>query len=178
MIANASFGYTQRGFFLAKDDTLIAGKWNDALGGGDVNGASLSRANAVMYTTPTFGGFSASAAFGEDNIWDAALRYAGEFSGIRVAAGIGYSYNSTGLTEFTKDHATGAEPTHLKGSASILHVPSGLYLTGAYLKKDTDIAGRPDITLWYAQGGIAKGLATPCSTASTAGWIEPHQRGP
>ena len=117
-----------------------------------------------MYSTPTLGGFSAQAAFGEDNIWDVAVRYAGEFSGIRVAAGVGYINNSNGLNEVTKDHAVGPEPAIWKGSASILHVPSGLYLTGAYLKKDTDIAGRPDITLWYAQAGISKNWFGPGNT--------------
>src|SRR5262245_32662769 len=156
VIANASLGYTQRGFFLALNNTLIAGKWGDALGGNDVNGASLSRANAVSYTSPTFGGFSLSAAWGEDDIWDAALRYAGEFGGFRVAAGIGYIHNSSGTNEITKDHNIGPEPNVWKGSASVLHVSSGLFLTGAHVHKDTDIAGRPDITLWYVQGGISK----------------------
>ena len=64
--------------------------WADLLGGGTINGSTLSRANAISYTSPTFGGFSVSAAWGEDDIWDVALRYAGEFSGFRVAAGIGY----------------------------------------------------------------------------------------
>jgi hypothetical protein len=85
-----------------------------------------------------------------------ALRYAGEFAGFRLAAGIGYINNSSGLNEVTKDHATGSEPNQIKGSASILHVASGLYLTGAHVRSDQDVAGRPDITLWYVQGGIAK----------------------
>ncbi len=143
VIANASIGYTQRGMFLALDDTLIAGKWTDALGGNAVNGASLSRANAVRYDTPTFGGFSVSAAWGEDDIWDVALRYAGEFAGFRLAAGIGYINNSTGLNEVTKDHNVGPEPAQLKGSASILHVASGLYLTGAYVRSDNDVPAVP-----------------------------------
>jgi len=155
VIANASIGYTQRGFFLALDDTLVAGKWGAALGGNDVNGASLSRANAIQYTSPTVGGFSVSGSWGEDDIWDVALRYAGEFSGFRVAAGIGFIHNSSGLTEITKDHAVGPEPDVLKGSASILHVKSGLYLTGAYVNKDND-NGNPDTTLWYVQGGIGQ----------------------
>src|SRR5262245_52288175 len=130
VIANASFGYTQRGFFLTDDATgaLIAPTWNTVMGGSAVSGASLSRANAISYTSPTLGGFSVSAAWGEDDIWDVALRYAGEFSGFRVAGGIGYIHNSSGTNEVTKDHAacaipaagaTGAmcEPNQWKGSA-------------------------------------------------------------
>jgi hypothetical protein len=160
VIANASIGYIQRGMIVSVGGTLVGGlTWNDMLGGGTVNGASLSRGNVIAYSTPTFGGFSASAAWGEDNVWDIALRYAGEFSGFRVAAGIGYINNSTGLSEVTKDQNVGVEPSQIKGSASILHVASGLFLTGAYLVQDNDNAfgaGTPDTTLWYVQGGISK----------------------
>ena len=40
--------------------------------------------------SPTFAGFTVQAAYGEDDLADVALRYAGEFNGIRVGAGIGY----------------------------------------------------------------------------------------
>jgi hypothetical protein len=167
VIANSAIGYWQRGMSLVNsaNDALIAPSWSTAMGGNSVNGASLSRANAVSYTSPTFGGFSVAAAWGEDDIWDIGLRYAGEFSGFRVAAGIGYISNSSGLNEVTKDHAVGSEPSQVKGSASVLHVASGLYLTGAYLQQDNDASSttlggqtfaRPDTTLWYVQGGISK----------------------
>ena len=61
---------------------MQAGTWSNALGGGTVNGASLSRANAISYTSPTFGGFSVGASWGENDFWDVALRYAGEFGGL------------------------------------------------------------------------------------------------
>jgi hypothetical protein len=162
VIANASIGYTQRGMFLALDDNLQDGTWAAALGGNTVNGASLSRANAVRYDTPTFGGFSLSVSAGEDDVWDAALRYAGEFSGFRVAAGVGFIHNSAGTGDVTDRSGTtspfpdGTEPDVWKGSASILHVKSGIYLTSAYVNQDNDVAGRPDTTLWYVQGGIGQ----------------------
>jgi hypothetical protein len=178
VIANASFGYTQRGFFLTNDanGALLGPTWSTIMGGNAVNGASLSRANAVSYTSPTFGGFTLSAAWGEDDIWDVALRYAGEFGGFRVAAGIGYIHNSNGLNEVTKDQAacvvppvgiTAAmcEPNQWKGSASILHVKSGIFLTGAHVRQDNNqlsqtlsgaLVDRPDTTLWYVQGGIGQ----------------------
>jgi hypothetical protein len=154
VIANASIGYIQRGF----TDPNTGFTWSQWLGGNNVNGASLSRGNVIAYSTPTFGGFSASAAWGEDDVWDIALRYAGEFSGFRVAAGIGYINNSNGLSEIAKDTASGpgTESSQVKGSASILHVASGLFLTGAYLVQDNDLPSTPDTTLWYLQGGISK----------------------
>jgi hypothetical protein len=168
--ANSSIGYTQRGF----TDPASGQTWAAILGGNPVNGAGLSRANAVSYTSPTVGGFSLGAAWGENDVWDVALRYAGEFSGFRFAGGIGYISNSSGLGDVTENNFVGVkgldspvgsgsypQPTQVKGSASILHVGSGLYLTGAYLRQDndgTDLKGNvlADTTLWYGQGGIAK----------------------
>jgi hypothetical protein len=165
VIANANIGYTQRGMFLAVNDVLVNGTWASALGGNTVNGSGLSRGNVISYSTPTLGGFSASAAWGEDDVWDAALRYAGEFSGFRLAAGIGYAHNDSGLGDFNEDF-TGATPgtaadnngpriSQVKGSASVLHVATGLFLTGAFVNQDNDNSN-PNTTLWYVQGGIAK----------------------
>jgi hypothetical protein len=158
VIANASIGYSQRGFL----EPLTGNTWAALLGGNTVNGSSLSRANAVRYDTPTVGGFSVAAAWGENDLWDVALRYAGEFSGFRVAAGIGYADNVGGTGDALEDNSlgvtgfTGAQISQVKGSASILHVASGLYLTSAYLTQDNDTAGVPDTTLWYIQGGISQ----------------------
>jgi hypothetical protein len=161
VIANVNVGYWNRAF--SANGTGL--NWGDLLGGGTVNGSTLSRGNVINYTTPTVGGFSASAAWGENDVWDVALRYAGEHAGFRVAAGIGYSSNASGLGEassLASDAAAapnttiGQEPTMVKGSASILHVATGLYLSGSYIKQDNNIAGRNDTTLWYVNGGISK----------------------
>jgi hypothetical protein len=162
VIANASFGYTQRGF----TDPGSGQSWSNLLGGNAVNGASLSRGNAVSYSTPNISGFTVSGAWGENDLWDVALRFAGEFSGFRVAAGIGYVVNQGGLGDVTEDSGLTLvppaalpglpRPTQLKGSAAVLHVASGLYLQGTYLNQDNDIAGRADTILWYLQGGISK----------------------
>jgi predicted porin len=157
VIANANIGYWQRSFNLNLGGGLVGGTWDAALGGGTVNGSTLSRANAISYTSPTFGGFSVSAAWGEDDVWDAALRYAGVFGGFRVAAGVGFLHNSTGVGEVTKDNpgVVGPQPDLWKGSASILHVASGLFLSGAFVNRDND-TGAPNTRMYYAQGGIAK----------------------
>jgi hypothetical protein len=157
VVANASFGFANRSFFLSENGQLLDFTWNDAMGGSNVSGASTARANAIMYTSPTFGGVSFQAAFGENDIWDTALRYAGEHAGFRVAAGIGYAFNHSGTDEITPEFIrNGVEPSQWKGSASILHVASGVFLTGTYLHQDNDRERTPDTTLWYLQGGIAK----------------------
>jgi hypothetical protein len=158
--ANASIGYWNRGFAVVATAGAPVGpinSWSDFLGGSAVNGASLSRANAIMYTSPTFGGFSVSASWGEDEQWDAALRYAGEFAGFRIAAGLGYRYNHSGLGEALKDNPGVADvrPEQFIASGSILHLSSGLFLTASYVNQDND-NGLGDTTLWYVQAGISK----------------------
>jgi porin-like protein len=166
--ANAQVGYTQRGFV----DPNTGTSWAALLGGNTVNGASLSRANAISYTSPTFGGFSVSAAWGENDAWDAAIRFAGEFSGFRVAAALAYADNLSGLGDSLEDNSVGVvglgikiggvgteffpQISQVKGSASILHVATGLYLTGAYVNQDNDTLTSTNTTLWYVQGGVSK----------------------
>jgi hypothetical protein len=155
VIANVNVGYWQRSFHVTNGGATLDAKWTNLLGGSAVDGSTLSRANAISYTSPTFGGFTVSAAFGENDVWDAALRYAGEFGGFRMAAGVGYLYNSGGLNEVTPEFKAGPNPALWKGSASIMHVGTGLFVTGAFVDKDND-NGQPNTRLYYLQGGIAK----------------------
>ncbi len=112
----------------------------------------------IQYRTPTIAGFTLGASFGEDNYWDAALRYAGEFNGIRIAAAVGYSvrseYNQTVV--YTLNQNTGVvgasggsggfgctincdkEVKQLAGSLSIRHMPTGLFFTGAAGQRDNN----------------------------------------
>ncbi len=57
---------------------------------GDCNGLTQ---NVVRYNSPTFGGFSVSASWGEDDMWDVAGRYAGEHHGFKLA--VAAAYNET-----------------------------------------------------------------------------------
>jgi len=80
------------------------------------------RTQVLKVETASMAGFTASASWNDSvissaNPWDAALRYAGEFSGIRVAGGVGYADDDLGATR-------------VSGSASIMHVGTGLFATG------------------------------------------------
>jgi predicted porin len=88
------------------------------------------RENLVKYETPTFAGFTASAAWGEDDLWNVALRYKGEFSGFKLAAGVAYSEINAGNLNTWRRGAGDTEELGL--SASLLHTETGLYVTGAY----------------------------------------------
>jgi hypothetical protein len=86
-------------FLLRTNGAFSGGTWGDlgfchhiGLGiGGDCNGVTE---DVVRYDSPTFGGFSVSASWGEDDMWDVAARYAGEFGGFKVAAAAAYSENT------------------------------------------------------------------------------------
>ena len=155
VVANANVGYWNAGFETFEGSGVT---WGALMGGGTVFGAGLARSNAVSYTSPNVGGFQVSAAWGEDDLWDAALRYAGEFSGFRLAAAIAYANNVGGFGEFSPDTAGSGdrEISQIKGSASLLHTGTGLFVQGSYLVQDNDSAGSDDTTLWQLQGGIAK----------------------
>ena len=90
------------------------------LGTGNV--ADGGRRNLVKYVSPTVAGFHVSAAWGDDDFYDAALRYVGEFGAIRLAAGIGYA-NAVG--------DNGDDTEYVSGSVSASHVPTGIYVAFA-----------------------------------------------
>ncbi|MBT3070901.1 hypothetical protein KKP04_08480 [Rhodomicrobium sp. Az07] len=128
-----------------------------------VNGGTFfdtSRGDFVRYDTPALYGFIMSAAWGENDVWDIALRFQKQFADFRVAAGVGYYY--TGEHKDNNDPRTGVASTvkfdKVFGSASIMHVPTGLFVNGAassITKYNTDL-GDVDSSAWYIQGGITK----------------------
>jgi hypothetical protein len=175
VIANAHIGLWNANFGSGIGPG-VGGSWNTLMGGNLVSINGLSRADGVSYTTPTLAGFSLQAAFAEgygssfqQGEWDIAARYAGEFAGFRLAAAAAYCWNcgfvgdvsdNQGAAFFTPVTES-ADVTKIQGSASILHVASGLYLTGALGRVSYDgptngEIGRPDTTFWYVQGGISK----------------------
>jgi hypothetical protein len=126
--------------------------------GGDCFGAPR---DSIRYDSPTFGGFSVSASWGEDDFWDVAARYAGEFNGFKVAAAAAYSV-------WTEDFA-GATPLipefetkYFQAGLYVEHVPTGLFAYGAYGHIDPEgnavgaIANiaRKDGDTWYGKLGL------------------------
>ena len=112
--------------------------------------AAQGRQELIRYDSPTWHGFTATASIGESSknpTWGAMLRYANEFSGFRIAAGIGYenSRDKASPTFFNQDAATvgtyaGSSPdTSAWGMGlSAMHVPTGLFLQGSYIAASYD----------------------------------------
>lgn len=122
-----------------------------------------SRANIVRYDTPTVGGFYASASWGGgqsasgDDVWDVALRYAGEGAGFRFAAGAGYR-----VEQFSAFGANDMKT--LAGSASLLHVGSGLFANvAAGQQQDHPLYG--DVQMWHGRAGWMKNVFGPGATS-------------
>jgi len=139
---------------------------------GDQPGDGDRRQNAIKYESPTFAGFTASASWGGDDYWDLALRYAGEFGGFKLAAGIGFLQITDGPeTKHECQSRGGGVPhdedcQHVGGSVSVLHEATGLFVNaGAGVTKDDVLLNTPrfagtgaddEASFWAIQGGIEK----------------------
>jgi predicted porin len=102
------------------------------------------RNDIVRYDSPTIAGFVASASWGDDDYVDVALRFTKEFNSIKFAAAIAYAEDETENGDFSQ----------VIGSASIMHVPTGLFVSASAGERDfdTDV----NASFWYAKGGIEK----------------------
>lgn len=122
--------------------------------------------NGVRYDSPVFAGFSVSASWGEDDFWEVAGRYAGEFGGFKVSAGVGFS---RATDEATTGVLPGIGSGTQKGSeffqigGYLEHVATGLFLHGAYgheNNEDTQVfvgglLRTPENSEhWYVKAGI------------------------
>jgi len=113
---------------------------------GDCNG--LTR-NVVRYDSPSFGGFSVSASWGEDDMWDVAARYAGEFSGFKLAAAAAYNE----VTDVDMGAAPASSNNYFQAGVYLQHVPTGLFVLGNYGILDVDGAAEKADT-WYVKAGL------------------------
>ncbi len=135
-----------------------AGFWCEHAGLGIANDCAGLRLNGVRYDTPTFAGFSLSASWGEDDYWDIAARYSGEFSGIKVSLATAYSETTdnagnrpcigTGAT------ATCSDSSYFQVGGMVKHLASGLWVHGTYGINEVDDVNQPeDIVGYYLKAG-------------------------
>ena len=128
------------GFFLRSDGDAPRLRWGD-IGycysqarpwGGDCDGIVM---DGVRYDSPTFAGFSVSASWGEDDDWEVAGRYAGEWRGFKIALGVGYSVNTDENTQpppVSLDKDSG----FFQAGGYVEHLATGLFVHGAYGQED------------------------------------------
>lgn len=148
---NSDF-FLSQGFFLRSADLRGAGSLSDVKFI-DIARCYSSRAlfdcsprrNMVEYQSPVLAGFWLTAGRGEDTIWEVAARYKEEWGGIwKVGAGLGYEnltdergrFGGGGLAGFRR------EVDEWSGSASIMHLPSGLWAFGAFSTSENNDSNR------------------------------------
>jgi hypothetical protein len=162
------------GIVLGNSQSTAALDFGGALDGG-VLGAFISdlgtsRVDRVRYDTPSIYGFILSASWGEDDLVDVALRFKKEWNSIRFAAGIAYA-SQTDDNPGSDD----SEFDQVTGSASIMHVPTGLFAAVSAGNRDiglgaVEIDGDEfDVSdgeqeFLYGQIGIEKRFFSPGST--------------
>ena len=189
--ASASLTHINGGFLLrgpAGQYYVLA--WKNVL---DSTGEP-TRQNEVRYDSPALAGFTFSSSLADDGAnWGTMLRYVNEVKGWRVAAGIGYEHygqisaasacETLSPAPSTCANGSGAGPANLADPApnvnawgiglSGLHVPTGLFAQGHYIRVDFDenspttaapgggffsqkIAGLIPADQWLIQSGITK----------------------
>ncbi len=144
------------------------------------------RRNVVRYDTPTFAGFSASASWGADDMWDTALTYKGDVGDFALVGKVGYG-ESTDPTVNSGQCALGTGDCQWWGAAgTIMHTPTGLYVYAGYGATQIDLTAAQvgdddESTTWFVQGGIEKrffpSARRPCLASSARmTWVCPRPR--
>jgi hypothetical protein len=185
VIVTSEPGEYQGSFFMRNGIGRLStsATWNTMCGG--PNGAAFysnncaeyatNRRDAVRYETPTFFGFTLGGTYGEAHYYDVGGSYAKEWYGFRVAAGLGYRWYQDREPDLPFplalpiDRFADTDTRHLLSSVSVMHVPTGLYVSAAYTRFEfhgtnaNEVIGgvvanghRPDIPHWWVSGGIQK----------------------
>ncbi len=139
---------------------ITAAFWCEHAGVGIANDCAGGRLNGIRYDTPTIAGFTFSASWGEDDYWDVAGRYAGEFSGFKVSLAAAYS-------ESTDENILGVgiqkqnDNQYFQVGGMIKHLASGLWVHGTYglnfIDNGPNFAdNHPDIEGIYIKAGISQ----------------------
>jgi hypothetical protein len=172
--------------FQLRDNGLAIGatplRWTDILRGfNNSTPGQAARRNIVRYDSPTYAGFTGTAAWGEDDIWDVALTYKNDIRDFSVLARVGYGestdpgtrFNGTpgtfvaGGTPCISSSTTAASLPRFRcewggAAATIMHKPTGLFVFGGWGKQHIGTGNTttedqivdPDSTTWFIQPGI------------------------
>jgi hypothetical protein len=114
------------GLFLRRSDVHNARgglnlKWDDV-----IDSLDEPDGNVITYSTPELAGFSLSALWGEDDVWNAGAGFHQTLGQMfKVAAALAVNENHQGEVEDLPDHRT------VSGSISVLHMPTGLSFSAA-----------------------------------------------
>lgn len=143
----------------------VQAAWTSYMGGFNNRTPGQSgRRNIVRYDTPTFAGFSATAAWGEDDMWDMALNYKGEVGDFKLVARAGYGESTDPISNAQNCTQTSIKVGNCQwwgAAGTIMHAPTGLYVYGGFGQNEIEFfPGNPGLddnsTMWFVQAGIEK----------------------
>jgi predicted porin len=152
-------------FFLVVNGVRQGIRWTDVLGGFNNNTPGQSgRRNVVRYDTPEFAGFTFTAAWGEDDMWDTALTFKKDIADFKVIAKLGYGESTSptnpGSCSVQLGMVTHRECNWWGSGATVMHSPTGIYVYGGYGEHEDELAvtrqaGAEDTSsTWFVQAGV------------------------
>ncbi|MBK5199294.1 MAG: porin [Methyloceanibacter sp.] len=177
--SNAVF-FEGAGFFLRPKGAVgnakgqantVWGQFVTCLSGGGIIGVDCNgnTTNGVRYDSPTWGGFSVSGGFGENQYKDIAAKYAADWGNFKVSAAYGFTNMLDENYIFSGGGLNGkrTDINYNQVGASVMHVPSGLFIYGMYeaenaggtLDAVTKGTFQHNVTspdAWYLKGGIKR----------------------
>jgi predicted porin len=170
------------GFFLKSGGSTIGAKslggstanltWGNVLHGVDNNSVGQNgRRNIIRYDSPTIAGFTVTASWGEDDEAGASVTYTGTWGDFKVIGKGGWEQSTdedlTGCSPYQAVNGGQQSCEWFGGGASVMHVPTGLYVYGGYGElvdanaknalafNNTPHPNAEDTsTSWFIQGGI------------------------
>lgn len=142
-------------------------RWSQILRGFNNSTPGQSgRRNVVRYDSPVWQGFSVVAAWGEDDLWDAALTYKNVLGDFSLLARVGYgestdpgAFDGVG-TECYRVSVPNVLPSFEcrwgGAAATVMHKTTGLFVYGGWGKQNIPGLGNPDSETWFIQPGIER----------------------
>jgi predicted porin len=151
------------GAFRTRVDGVLGDKWTDYMGGfNNATPGQSGRRNVVRYDSPAFAGFSLTAAWGEDDMWDTALTYKGEQGDFILLGKVGYGESTDPTVNrggCAADIGTG-DCQWWGAAGTVMHAPTGIYVYGGFGSTRIDL--RPgdtredETTMWFLQAGVER----------------------
>ena len=138
-------------------------KWTDVLRGfNNATPGQNGRRDIVRYDSPAFQGFVVTAAWGEDDFWDAALTYNNKLGDFKVVAKGGYGSGNDKTQTACHSGAKDLDCQWWGVAGTVMHEPTGLYVYGAYGSQHDNRGSDPALvtpveetdTMWLVQAGI------------------------
>jgi predicted porin len=103
------------------------------------------RDDLIRYDSPSIAGFVVSAAWGDNDYWDIALRFSKEWNSVKIAAAVAYADSDSESIGFFEQ---------VIGSVSAMHVPTGLFASFSAGEREYDDG--LDGSFYFVQAGLER----------------------